>query len=719
MRRGLTKLHKASLLIDGLKLSLREAVYVATHAADFADFSFDSLPADESEVGAASFEGWRRVAQLAALSKRLPQRETTLIDVFDASSLPASDNPREKALSALIAASQWNEADLEFLVSPVGLNLAAPGDFRDTQKLANLDRALAISRRVKVSAERLRRWATPNPDQVTADDVVAAVQAVYGPDLWSEVGKPLRDFLREAQRDALVAYILNHDQAIRARGITNADGLFEHFLIDTQIGACMDTSRIKQAISSVQLFIQRALMNLEQGVDPDQIDSDQWHWMRSYRVWEANRKVFLFPENWIEPELRDDKSPFFRELESQLMQNDIDFDMAEAAIEQYLEKLHEVGRLDIRALYTEEAEDGGEEIVHLFGRTLTSPITYYYRKQIGGRSWTPWEKVDAGIEGDHLLPMVANRRLYLFWLHFEERQNTGPNGQTLPYAYIQSMEHWLWKTQAFPKWQADQKEWLRKHAFYATWTMLESVLRAASASPDIAAIKTAFFDENEKLPEQEEPAPTSPEEPPYSVPPVLNHREITLCWSEYRNGAWSAKQSSEQHVTSRHVAPTLQDSFADMGPSVLDTLNTLFGFVQTLASGEMVKTIFGVYLPAPEEHYLFSSVDRATGLAIINVWRRYKEKLPVLDLIDLTIRGNERVGAFEMSCGSAVKRSTGTNIALDYDMLPRPDATTNLAMSFQYSGTEDIDQLAFTRNGDQRVISRCRSEIRGVLVLPR
>jgi len=33
--------------------------------------------------------------------------------------------------------------------------------------------------------------------------------------------------------------------------------------------------------------------------------------MKNYRVWEANRKVFVYPENWIERKLRDEKSPFF------------------------------------------------------------------------------------------------------------------------------------------------------------------------------------------------------------------------------------------------------------------------------------------------------------------------------------------------------------------------------------------------------------------------
>src|SRR5437867_6815001 len=30
----------------------------------------------------------------------------------------------------------------------------------------------------------------------------------------------------------------------------------------------------------------------------------EWEWRKRYRVWDANRKIFLYPENWIEPELR-------------------------------------------------------------------------------------------------------------------------------------------------------------------------------------------------------------------------------------------------------------------------------------------------------------------------------------------------------------------------------------------------------------------------------
>lgn len=30
----------------------------------------------------------------------------------------------------------------------------------------------------------------------------------------------------------------------------------------------------------------------------------EWEWLKNYRAWDANRKIFLYSENWIEPELR-------------------------------------------------------------------------------------------------------------------------------------------------------------------------------------------------------------------------------------------------------------------------------------------------------------------------------------------------------------------------------------------------------------------------------
>ncbi len=136
----------------------------------------------------------------------------------------------------------------------------------------------------------------------------------------------ISDALRNKQRDALVSYVLYHKKP--SPEVNTADKLYEYFLIDVQMDACMKTSRIKQAISTVQLFIHRSLMNLESDVAPASIRAHQWQWMQRYRVWEANRKVFLYPENWLEPELRDNKSSFFKLLEGALLQSGINDELA-------------------------------------------------------------------------------------------------------------------------------------------------------------------------------------------------------------------------------------------------------------------------------------------------------------------------------------------------------------------------------------------------------
>ncbi|HEY4699629.1 MAG TPA: archaeoflavoprotein AfpA [Nitrososphaerales archaeon] len=45
----------------------------------------------------------------------------------------------------------------------------------------------------------------------------------------------------------------------------------------------------------------------------------KWTWQKNYRVWEANRKEFIYPENWVEPDLRNEKRELFDELDKKLL----------------------------------------------------------------------------------------------------------------------------------------------------------------------------------------------------------------------------------------------------------------------------------------------------------------------------------------------------------------------------------------------------------------
>ena len=204
--------------------------------------------------------------------------------------------------------------------------------------------------------------------------------------------------------------------------IDTADKLFEYFLMDVQMEPCMQTSRIRHALSSVQLFIERCLMNLESDVSPATLNPKRWEWMKRYRVWEANRKVFIFPENWLEPELRDDKSPFFKEIESELLQSDITEDTAAVAMLNYLAKLEDVAKLEPCGIYhiPGNAVQQTNEINHVVSRTAGASRKYYYRRYEGG-SWTAWEQIKLDIEDNPIVPVVWKDRLLLFWLRIMKK----------------------------------------------------------------------------------------------------------------------------------------------------------------------------------------------------------------------------------------------------------------------------------------------------------
>lgn len=260
-----------------------------------------------------------------------------------------------------------------------------------------------------------------------SNKILLAAKSKHEDQAWLSIAKPIRDAIRRKQRDALVAYLLANPDATADEYWRNKNELFEHFLIDTEMEPCMLTSRIKQAVASIQIYINRVLLGVEYTNnnygDPNSkltmtgdLPTEWAKWRKWYRIWEANRKVFLYPENWIEPELRDDKTSFFDALETELQQDDLTNALAEDALANYLEKMDEVARLEPVGCC--EDDDGN---VHVIARTYGHPNKYFYRR-LEGDVWTAWESVEMDIKSDHVTPVFWNRRLYLFWLSFRETQ---------------------------------------------------------------------------------------------------------------------------------------------------------------------------------------------------------------------------------------------------------------------------------------------------------
>jgi hypothetical protein len=337
--------------------------------------------------------------------------------------------------------TEWPASETEAFTA--GTSPVFPADYCEPATWQRLKRAFGILENLSASVSSVWPLAAPVVGVTEAQRIKQLLKAAYEPEQWLDVCKTIQDGLREGKRDALTAYLLTQPAPadVPTGKWENTNDLFAYYLLDVEMCSCMITSRLVQASGSVQLFVQRCLMGLEPQVRANADDDPawkQWQWMQAYRVWEANRKVFLYPENWIQPELRRDKSPFFKELEDELLQGDITRDNVETAFLHYIEKLDGVAQLDVAGMYYEEKTN----TLHVVGRTPgAEPHLYYYRKWVDDAYWTPWTKIEADIKSDYLVPLVMNERLYLLWPEFREEAqpvNTmnipsqGDTGVTIP-----------------------------------------------------------------------------------------------------------------------------------------------------------------------------------------------------------------------------------------------------------------------------------------------
>lgn len=424
--------HRAAKFIITFKLTASEVKHFTTFPADFAGIDFTALTLDH----------WKRVRDYTLLRAAIPQAQAALLDVFAAANTVNPAPTVVALLDLLHRTTAWNEADLDHLAT-THFALAV-AEFRNEIALNRLSAVMAIVNKSGLSASTVTGWGAVETDfdklHTAAQMMKNAVKAKYDEKEWLDVAGGLSDKIREHQKAALIGYLLTRP-AIQEWGATDADGLFEYFLIDVQMGACMDTSRVVQASAAVQTFVSRCLLNLEsdatsgaeKGVSPGAIDQDRWEWMKNYRVWQANREVFLYPENWLAPEWRMDRSELFKDLESYLVQNDITDRSAEQAFRNYLAGLAEIGNLQMCGLHQEYYDDGRPRLLHVFGRTRHAPYAIYYRTWNEYRKWSAWQKLPVSIRvvengehsGVHLLPVVWKKRLFLFWPEFNPQQEKG------------------------------------------------------------------------------------------------------------------------------------------------------------------------------------------------------------------------------------------------------------------------------------------------------
>jgi hypothetical protein len=358
------------------------------------------------------------------------------------------------SLSAPAVAFALNTAITDVMAIATELGAKTPsladatraGTLADMTLLTAIAAALDVARVGKISGATLVQLVAAAPDDTTAAAAMGAFQARYPQSAWLNAVKPVEDNLRQARRDALVAWLLGPGATSNpgAWFLTTND-IYNYYLIDPEMCACGQTTRLLQPSLAIQQFVQQCFLNLTFGavVDTTNTNWQEWSWRQQYRLWQANREVFLYPENYVLPELRTNASSFFTDLENDIAQSNGQEAAVEAALENYMRKLVGVSRLVVVALYNEvgRASDRAT-VLHVFARTSGTPPQWYYRTRTtpapaAGTSpvgaWSAWSLMNLDILTDHLMPVVWDGRLYLFWPTFKlisekARDSSVPSG---------------------------------------------------------------------------------------------------------------------------------------------------------------------------------------------------------------------------------------------------------------------------------------------------
>lgn len=420
----LVRLHKCALLLNQFDLRMPYLAWI--EAGDdhrgLLGLDFNELPVTaQTSSSPRLFTGWRRLVLIHAIARSVPGAETFLRGYL-AAVTDASLEPYARISKAVekIALAFGVSADDISQVAANRLLMSTVEHFLDPVQLAGLFELADLMRRLGVSESEAHQLSNADVPASTSLLARKILHTKFGPQA-HKIIKPIMDVLRTRQRDALVDHLLNREK------LNDANQLYEYFLIDPQSSPRLKTTRLLQATQSVQLFIHRCLLNLEPNIELTAVQRQRWEWMKNYRVWEANRKVFLFPENWLYPELREDKTAVFRELEGSLAQTEIDPEAAITAANKFVRSLGDVARVRVLGMY----HDIQRESLYVVGRTPNEPGQYVWREclQFGkpGMRWTGWEPIELNVSGDHLMPFVLDGKPAIAWPSFKKNTDQQPD----------------------------------------------------------------------------------------------------------------------------------------------------------------------------------------------------------------------------------------------------------------------------------------------------
>lgn len=244
--------------------------------------------------------------------------------------------------------------------------------------------------------------------------------------------------LLEKRRSALVEYCIGQvgkTGTEKYKFLRTPGDLFELLRLDPLDSYPVQSSWVAEATSCAQQFIHAAYRKLEPGYDQQAFDPQDlklWELYNNYPDWAAVAQIGVYPENFINPFVRQRKTGLFKALENDLNQTRLSSDSVQRALQNYLQGFEQTCNLDVLSSYMDGATPNRADY-YFIGRQRVPPFQYFWRKAeielqpgctaINPVAWSEWQPVDIGT-GDTVLdirPVFWNGRLCVVWAQWRDR----------------------------------------------------------------------------------------------------------------------------------------------------------------------------------------------------------------------------------------------------------------------------------------------------------
>jgi 5-hydroxyisourate hydrolase-like protein (transthyretin family) len=314
--------------------------------------------------------------------------------------------------------------------------LLSPERFQLADRQEVLDRFDDDSpERWRTNREVLREWRDTLGARIDEQDRLEST-------LWEAVGQAESEAL-PVLREALIRQ-LEHPRENAALD-EKAEWADERFAIDTGADTCVTTTRVAQAMETLQgvVFGIRMGDDLHLPSDTTLAISDEhlearWQWIGTYEAWRSATSVFLYPQNVLLPTLRREQSPAFESLVEQLQARERP---PSADAEDYFQYVRDLFGLHVEVACGVEHEAAGEDL-YLFARGTADETgsTRYYWSAVDATAplansqgdWNPLPMENVG--GDEIQELVGAVQHGSFVYLFAKVWNRSSGQDELKYA---------------------------------------------------------------------------------------------------------------------------------------------------------------------------------------------------------------------------------------------------------------------------------------------